>query len=91
MNEIFLEHPYGKGWRSVPGILNQISISDGKILGVNKGQIWFRTGINSKHPYGTAWKQMSGALKYISVGDGKIMGVNQGDAIYYRTGVTEGE
>ena len=72
------------------GTLKQISVGDGKVMGVNRhDEIYYRTGIDQSNPEGTGWKRIDGYLKYITVGDGKIMGVNGHNHIYYRVGISD--
>ena len=79
---------FGKAWKTIAGRLKQVSVGDGKIIGVsNNDGIYVRVGITTSKPHGTGWKRIPGALKYVAVGDGKIMGVNKIDQIYARTGI----
>jgi len=72
----------GNLWRTVPGRLKDIAVSDNDDLwGLNKhGRIYFSSGSNG------AWQRVNGHLKNIAVSGSTVWGVTPNDRIFYRDG-----
>jgi len=68
-------------WFQVPGGLQNVSVSNGRLYGTNSGNnIYYADNYKNAQ-----WAQVPGGLKQVSL-DGKanvVVGVNSGDAIYY--------
>ena len=74
------------------GRAKQLSIGDGKILGVQRdGRIVYRTGVSSRNPYGDNWNSLPGTAKWISAGDGRIATVRDDNSIWFRAGVSDSQ
>ncbi|XP_078684536.1 myeloperoxidase-like isoform X3 [Branchiostoma floridae x Branchiostoma belcheri] len=80
----------GTGWVRIDGELEQISSGNNIVWGVNRNNIWIRTGISSSHPKGTGWRQIPGQLKQVHVSptSNQVWGVNSERSVFRRTGIT---
>ncbi|KAI8495464.1 hypothetical protein Bbelb_269190 [Branchiostoma belcheri] len=80
----------GTGWVRIDGELEQISSGNNIVWGVNRNNIWIRTGISARYPKGTGWRQIPGQLKQVHVSptSNQVWGVNSGRSVFRRTGIT---
>jgi len=76
-------------WRSLPGNLNSVAVSDRHMWGVNRrGRIYFTSGTGQEREaerHG-AWHYVAGHLKQIAVSGSAVWGVTRNDRIFYRNG-----
>lgn len=65
-------------WVNIPGGLTHVSVSNGKLYGVNAaGQIWYAN--NYKQPN---WKNIAGGLSQVSIDGNTVCGVNSSGNIW---------
>jgi len=76
-------------WRSLPGNLDSVAVSDRHMWGVNShGRIYFSSGTGREREderHGV-WHYIAGHLKQIAVSGSAVWGVTRNDRIFYRNG-----
>ena len=77
----------GSDWKKLPGSLKHVSVSDGKLYGVNKNNnIWYSPNTKGE------WKHIpngdTGGLEQVDINGTTVCGVNSSDKLYCKDNLT---